>query len=233
MSKICSKCKVEKPIEDFHKAKNRASGVKSSCKSCRSISSKDRYNSNIERARERGRDYAKKWRQKNPQKAKNNTSRWRVANPERDSQNRLRASRKNAPKRAIATKAWKAAHPDQVRLSYRAYHTNRMKTDLNYRIRTNVRKRCRIAIKKGLKSGSAIRDLGCTIPEFKSYLEALFQPGMTWDNWGNGHGKWNIDHIIPLASFDLTQRDQFVQAVCFINQQPMWWEENMRKGGRQ
>jgi len=36
--------------------------------------------------------------------------------------------------------------------------------------------------------------VGCTIEEFKAHIEAQFKEGMSWDN----HGKWHIDHIIPL-----------------------------------
>lgn len=86
-----------------------------------------------------------------------------------------------------------------------------------------------MAIRGGSKTGSAVRDLGCTIPEFRSYIEALWAPGMSWDNWGCGPGTWQIDHRSPLASFDLTQRAQVLEACLFINLQPLWTEENNRK----
>jgi hypothetical protein len=77
-----------------------------------------------------------------------------------------------------------------------------------------------------VKAGSPVRDLGCTVPELKLHLEALFQPGMSWDNYG----EWHIDHIKPLAKFDLTDRDQFVQACHYTNLRPLWAEENLSKG---
>jgi hypothetical protein len=70
--------------------------------------------------------------------------------------------------------------------------------------------------------------VGCT-PEFlKQYLASQFQPGMSWDN----HGAWHIDHRKPCASFDLTDPAQ--QKACFhyTNLQPLWAEENLRKGSR-
>ncbi len=56
--------------------------------------------------------------------------------------------------------------------------------------------------------------------------------GMLWNNWGVGKGNWHIDYIKPLASFDLTNRGQFLEACHYTNLQPLWFEENMRKGDR-
>jgi len=55
---------------------------------------------------------------------------------------------------------------------------------------------------------------------------------MTWDNYGSGPGSWNIDHIIPLSSFDLTDREQFLEACHYTNLQPLWFEDNMEKGSQ-
>jgi len=95
------------------------------------------------------------------------------------------------------------------------------------RLRINMRNRINSAIKCNQRAGSAVRDLGCTISELKTYLELLFQHGMTWDNWAIDG--WHIDHIKPLASFDLTDREQFLQACHYTNLQPLWAENNLRK----
>jgi len=70
--------------------------------------------------------------------------------------------------------------------------------------------------------------LGCTVEELRAHLEKQFKRGMSWSNYG----RWHIDHIRPCASFDLTDPEQ--QRICFhySNLQPLWAEENMRKGAK-
>ena len=68
------------------------------------------------------------------------------------------------------------------------------------------------------------------IDALKEYIAGMFQPGMSWNNWGNGIGKWNIDHRKPLVSFDLSDPIQQKQAFHYTNLQPLWWEDNMTKG---
>jgi len=86
-----------------------------------------------------------------------------------------------------------------------------------------------MAIKKNYKSGSAVSDLGCSIDEFKKHLECQFLGEMSWDNYGKGDGKWNIDHIKPLNTFDLSDRDQFLQACHYTNMRPLWHADNIKR----
>jgi hypothetical protein len=100
----------------------------------------------------------------------------------------------------------------------------------NPHIRLSNMVRCRIGrvLRGTRKSDKSFILVGCT-PEFlKQYLASQFQPGMSWDN----HGAWHIDHRKPCASFDLTDPAQ--QKACFhyTNLQPLWAEENLRKGSR-
>lgn len=43
MNKICSKCKVEKDVSEFSKRPERKSGIRSSCKKCKSIQTSKKY----------------------------------------------------------------------------------------------------------------------------------------------------------------------------------------------
>lgn len=104
-------------------------------------------------------------------------------------------------------------------------HNYRLKNDINYHIAHNLRSRLRYAIKNQQKTGSAIKDLGCSIEYLKIYLESKFISGMSWNNYG----QWHIDHIIPLSQFDLSNRQELLKACHYTNLQPMWAIDNIKK----
>lgn len=103
----------------------------------------------------------------------------------------------------------------------------RLLANPEFRLKKRLRIRLHSALKNSQKSGSAVKDLGCTIPELKMLLEQKWQQGMTWDNWTRDG--WHIDHIKPLASFNLEDREQFLEAVHYTNLQPLWATDNISK----
>lgn len=111
---------------------------------------------------------------------------------------------------------------------YQAYRKQRESYDINYKLRRILRNRLNIALRNNQKVGSAVSDLGCSIEEFKLYLESKFQPGMTWDN----HGEWHIDHVVPLVAFNLENVLEFNKACHYTNLQPLWKQDHFIKTSR-
>lgn len=95
-----------------------------------------------------------------------------------------------------------------------------------FKLKDNLRSRLNKAIKGNYKSGSAIKDLGCSVDELKIHLESKFTSEMTWDNYGS---YWQIDHIEPLFKFDLSDPEQLKQACNYKNLQPLSKEEHKAK----
>ena len=123
-------------------------------------------------------------------------------------------------------KAYRVANRDKIN----ARRNNYIKTNIQYKLSCRLRTRLYCALQGNFKNGSAVKDLGCSIDELKTHLESKFQLGMTWDNWS--FEGWHIDHIKPLASFDLTDRKQLLLACHYTNLQPLWAIDNLSKGDR-
>ena len=66
------------------------------------------------------------------------------------------------------------------------------------------------------------------IESYKKYLEAKFQNGMDWTNYG----EWHIDHIIPCAKFNLTNPEEQKKCFHYTNTQPLWAKDNLSKGSK-
>jgi len=84
------------------------------------------------------------------------------------------------------------------------------------------------ALKGCYKAKCTIKLIGCDVKELKSHLEKQFTDGMNWENYG----KWHIDHIIPCASFDLTDPQQQKKYFHYSNLQPLWAVDNIRKSDK-
>jgi len=125
---------------------------------------------------------------------------------------------------------WYLANREKDNKDSIAYQLKRLQVDVQYRVLRRLRSRLNHALKGNWKSGSAIKDLGCTVDQLKLHLESKFQPGMSWDNYGKSG--WHIDHIKPLSSFNLQDRVQLQQAVHYTNLQPLWASDNLKKGAK-
>lgn len=170
--------------------------------------------------------YLKKWREANPERHKAGNRKWREENAEKHKDNARKYYHANRDLRKVQMKTYRELNREQVNQTRREAHQKFPER----RLAQNLRVRLVMALKRGTKAGSAIKDLGCSIQELKTYLEAKFQPGMTWENYGSD---WHLDHIRPLANYDLTDRQVLLQLVHYTNLQPLWAAENIRKSNKE
>lgn len=148
-----------------------------------------------------------------------------------DNKERISRYRKsNKQKTSLRMKKYYIDNKPKLISQRNIYNRNRKKYDVNYKLTCSLRTRLYCAIRNKQKLGSAVKDLGCSIEQLKLHLESKFGSGMTWDNWN--YNGWHIDHIIPLSSFDLTNREQFLKACHYTNLQPLWSNDNISKGDK-
>lgn len=232
------------PISAFGANENRKYGLNNYCKECAATLGEERRLQNPASYK----NYQKKYYDKNPEKFKEKRKKYYDENREYFLIKNVLYQENNREK----NKEYRLAHLKEssershqhylknkstIRENQKQYEREKYASDIEFRLRKNLRSSLRTRIKrilgnKGLKKVSSIKDLGCSLSYLKTYLESKWQPGMSWDNYGKGHGKWNIDHIKALANFTLIDLDQQREAVHYTNLQPLWELDNIRKGNK-
>lgn len=132
---------------------------------------------------------------------------------------------RNVEKRREIGRRWSALNRDRRN----AYKQERIRTDVNFRLAHNLRVRTNRLL-RGQKLVSAVRDLGCSLDLFKQHLEEQFTSEMNWNNYGT---VWHIDHILPLANYQLSDRGTFRRLVHYTNLQPLLVRANLSKSNRE
>lgn len=134
-------------------------------------------------------------------------------------------------------KKWQNNNREKVRESNKAWYRKNTekraeylkryyKENIGARLVKYARTRLYTVLKNNDKAEKTLRIIGCTTTQLKTYIESMFTPGMTWENYG----KWHIDHIIPCASFDFTNKENQFKCFHYTNLQPLWAKENLIKG---
>lgn len=203
--KRCTGCNLTFSIDNFHKHSSSPDGYAYRCKKCRKEIQRREYIANKSKVLQRN----LKWRNKYPE-------RWLLAK---------RKYQKTAKRKKYVSEWQKKPENAEKR---RRYRRKRRKENPNYKLAENLRVRLYSALKGESKSASTIALLGCSISHLKCHLENQFTDGMSWEN----QGKWHVDHKIPCAAFDL--QNDIEQRVCFwyLNLQPLWSSDNIRKSDK-
>jgi hypothetical protein len=127
--------------------------------------------------------------------------------------------------------AYSASNWAKIRRQKTQYEKLRTESDPVFRLTKNLRRRLSLAFKtqKRRKTQSTLALTGCSREFLTQHLVLQFREGMTLEN----HGKvWHIDHIRPCSSFDLSDPNQAILCFHYSNLQPLFADENMRKGDR-
>lgn len=74
--------------------------------------------------------------------------------------------------------------------------------------------------------------LGCSLSDFRNYIESQFESWMNWNNYGRGKDKWNFDHIRQVNRFDLAIEADRLTCFNFKNYRPYNAEKNNKEQSR-
>ena len=214
--KVCTFCKKEKPLDDFSNHKNRYDGKNTACRGC-----------------------MKEYREKRKPKSSENLLEFehKVCNGCKLELPFSFFWKSKLGKFGLRSKCKECCN--QNNKDYKkdtGWENNRRKvrrkTDVQFWFKNILRGRLYDALQQHTKGynvtkrHSALILLGCTMAELKCHLESKFRDGMCWENKGL---YWEVDHILPCASFDLSDIEQ--QKICFhyTNLQPLTIFENRSK----
>jgi hypothetical protein len=137
---------------------------------------------------------------------------------------------KNKEYHRLYIKSYKPSEAQKIRQKSRVRNARkeRLLIDINYKLKIEIRNKTKEVIRKITKPKKENKYFGCTLDELKTHIEKQFKEGMDWNN----RSSWHIDHIKPLSSFDLTDKEQFYEACHYTNLQPLWPRENIRKSNK-
>ena len=237
--KTCSKCSQALPVSEYPTRKNRsgATVLRAECKTCWKARkhahyiqnqgavlenaarrrASDEYRQYLEATREQRKAYKEKYRRQ----AGVPTREERAAQTQAKAEARARAREQQRPHDAHV-REWRS---DAARIAKWKYQH-----DPRYALYHRIKRWMQKHLGDKLPSRKWSQHLGYTPEQLRQHLERQFTKGMGWHN----KGEWHIDHIRPVASFDITGVDCPDFAECFglANLRPVWSGVNLRKGAR-
>lgn len=123
-------------------------------------------------------------------------------------------------------KSWKKNYDKKNNDRIKKYERNKYKTDFSYRFRKVLRTRLNKTL-KGIKfSTSIIKYTGIDLQLLRKWLEYQFDDKMNWNNYGK---YWDIDHVKPCISFDLSDEKNVYLCFNWRNLQPLEKTKNYKK----
>jgi hypothetical protein len=172
------------------------------CRECRSIHRKEYRLNNLEKFK----DKDKKYYIKN-----------RIKVRERDNS----YYEKNKEKIFEQRKKYREQNKELLKQKAHDYYINNIQKRLGITYRNRVREK--------MKTGKGYIDyLGCEIVDLIKWFEFnfLFSDTLTWENYGK---VWEIDHVIPCATFDLTNLEDVYKCFNWKNTKPVTKNFNRSK----
>jgi len=234
--KTCTKCSVEKALDEFHRARLGKYGRVATCKACMAQYAR----ANSKRFNERA--LASYYRLSGPNRAEKAAMRAQfLASPKKHCSQCSttkpkdefgRSSQRADGLRPICkichaanNRAWREANPETAADCGRR---SREKRGITFRLHRTVSGRVRQMLRGGKQTLRTFDVLGYNVEELKRHLERQFTGNIGWGNYGD---YWHVDHIVPLKDFVIEKMgDREMRAAWALsNLRPLPAAENLRK----
>lgn len=225
---ICKRCKEERDEADFYYRKVTGEIIHPCKPCCKEIYQRDK-NGRLKEYNEKNKDVIKERNKKrywnNVEKSRKLSNDYYYNNKEerlkKDKEYREIQKKTNPeyyPKRRLQEKKYRDKNKEKIKERRRVRVMKKYYSDPTYKTLHLLKCRLLKAVKRN-KVKSAKSLLGCTSEEVRAYLESKFLPEMNWEN----HGKiWEIDHIVPCITFDMSKLEDQEKCFHYTNLQPLF-----------
>jgi len=228
--KTCSKCKVEKSVNDFGLKNTSKDKLNNYCKNCVKDISINRYKKLLERNEQSWKIKRKEWQIKNSEKLILYQKKYRQEKKEELKIKKKEYYLKNKDYIIEKNKKYRCENKKEANIKKKEYNRIRFENDPKYKLSYAIRSMLYNAFRRGKnqfkKNARSEKILGCTVLQLMDHLESKFTEGMTFEN----HGEWHIDHIIPLSTAE-TEED-IIKLNHYTNLQPLWGIDNLKKSDK-
>lgn len=207
-TKVCTICKQEKDISHFHFRKDNGK-YREQCIECR-------------------KEQNKIYRIKNQDKIKTRNKKKYAENAEEQKIKLKEYYKLNSDKIKVRTLEYYKKNKTKIGEARRKYTKERLKIDPLFKITRNLRNRLWVCLNRNdwKKDTNFAKYIGLKDQnELKTYIESLFEPGMTWENYGK---TFHIDHIVPLNG--AKTEEELYKLYHYTNLRPLWSKDNIVKG---
>lgn len=237
----CSKCKQEKQYTEFNKDITKKTGLHNQCKVCIKKYREKLLNSKRTIASHKicsickiDKPASKFWKSKH------------TINGLYPSCIECKSKREKKPDRQIIRannrKTWRKKNIIRARELWNNWDKKRRKVDPVYRLRRSVMHAISNKItkkhnKEHWLTNTIFDYLPYTVIELKNHIESLWEPWMSWDNYGkydSNNKTWQIDHIIPQSKlpYDSMEHPNFKKCWALENLQPLETVLNIKKSNK-
>lgn len=183
----------------------------------------------------------RRFQERNKERLRAQDKALRLLHPERYRASKAKYSASHVEELRAKRQATYWADPDKFRKRCQVYgHKNRKRinaqrklreqNDPAYAIGERLRRQLVKAVhrRKTQKADSTMKLLGCPLPDFIRHIESQFVEGMSWST----RQKWELDHIKPIASFDMLNPDHQRECFHWTNLRPLWTDLNRSKSDK-
>jgi hypothetical protein len=130
---------------------------------------------------------------------------------------------------ALMKKNHREEHRDEYNARLRDWSKKNREENPQAKLSQNLRSRILKALNGQDKSGHTEELIGCSHEEYRKWMEYNFDSNMTRRNQGT---YWDVDHVKPCSSFDLSIPEEQRKCFNWRNTRPLEKSRNNSKGNK-